>query len=353
MNTAHASSKEEIRSYLGIGARLAVLAAALGWTAWKILPNPRTESPGAHTAAPTARVETPIAVTPAPPVIIPDSAYQTRADWLDAAREEVEQARAERESAERWVADATRVLAAAQLENARLARESRGLVRGVRDATPRLQRADALIAAEREKKQQLDAEIAAIARAPKPRAKPLIDKSPVTRPPRAAEYHFELKNQRVSFIDMDELVERLKVDARIQIRTQSLPRPVSGEAGPVGEFSIRYKVVPVGLGLSSGYGSATMDAEYSLAGYEIVPMRAQRGEGIRAVLEPASSFGRAVNQLDPERDTITLWVYPDSFEVFRQVRDLLHARGFAVAARPLPEDMPIRGSPSGSISAAQ
>jgi hypothetical protein len=133
----------------------------------------------------------------------------------------------------------------------------------------------------------------------------------------------------------------------------SLPKPVAGEAGPVGDFSIRYQVVPVGLGLASRYGPATLDAEYSLAGYEIVPLRSRRGEDVRAMMEPASQFGRAVNQLDPQRDTITLWVYPDSFEVFRQVRDMLHERGFMVAARPLPDDMPIRGSPSGSISAAQ
>jgi hypothetical protein len=51
--------------------------------------------------------------------------------------------------------------------------------------------------------------------------------------------------------------------------------------------------------------------------------------------------------------TITLWVYPDSFTLYRRLRDELVTRGFSVAARPLPTGMTIRGSPMGTQSAAQ
>jgi hypothetical protein len=48
-----------------------------------------------------------------------------------------------------------------------------------------------------------------------------------------------------------------------------------------------------------------------------------------------------------------MWVYPSGFETFRRLRDQLHAQGYMVAARPLPEGVPVRGSPSGSLSAGQ
>ncbi len=48
-----------------------------------------------------------------------------------------------------------------------------------------------------------------------------------------------------------------------------------------------------------------------------------------------------------------MWIYPDGFALYRRLRDDLHARGFTVAARPLPDNMTIRGSPSGSLSAGQ
>jgi hypothetical protein len=92
---------------------------------------------------------------------------------------------------------------------------------------------------------------------------------------------------------------------------------------------------------------------YGLLGWELVPERETRGETLESACQPASDFFRAVNSLNPQFATITLWVYPDSFELYRQLRPRLHDRGFLVAARPLPAGMAIRGSPDGSSSAGQ
>ncbi len=50
---------------------------------------------------------------------------------------------------------------------------------------------------------------------------------------------------------------------------------------------------------------------------------------------------------------ITVWVYEDSFGTFAPLRKELHARGFQVAARPLPYGLPIGGSLDGSKSEAE
>src|SRR4029077_3093724 len=92
---------------------------------------------------------------------------------------------------------------------------------------------------------------------------------------------------------------------------------------------------------------------YDLRGWQLIPEFDGRGESYDAAMQPISEFARAIHRQHPAHVTITMWVYPDGFGLFRKLRDDLHARGFLVAARPLPEGMTIKGSPSGSLSAGQ
>ena len=50
---------------------------------------------------------------------------------------------------------------------------------------------------------------------------------------------------------------------------------------------------------------------------------------------------------------MTFWVYPDSFALYRQLRDYLYDREVVVAGRPLPEGVPVSGSKRGSVSRGQ
>ena len=176
--------------------------------------------------------------------------------------------------------------------------------------------------------------------------------NPVARPAEGDEFHFELRRDRVSFIDLERLLELVKADAKLRIRLADGPRTIASQVGPVGAFSLRYEMgrepaLSVDDLLERGRVS------YGLRGWEIVPEFEGRGDTFEASRSPVSDFSRAIGRLSPARSTITMWVYPDSFALFRKLRDDLHARGFMVAARPLPEAMTIRGSPAGSLSASQ
>jgi len=85
----------------------------------------------------------------------------------------------------------------------------------------------------------------------------------------------------------------------------------------------------------------------------LVPLSQDLGEPADMALAEDSDFRRALRQFRPGRHTVTIWLYGDSFAAFRQVRQELYRLGYAVAARPLPADTPIGGSPEGSKSAAQ
>jgi hypothetical protein len=66
-----------------------------------------------------------------------------------------------------------------------------------------------------------------------------------------------------------------------------------------------------------------------------------------------SEFRQIVDTLDPQETAVTFWVYPDSFDLFRRLRDYLYERDVTVAGRALPEGIPIASSRRGSVSRGQ
>jgi len=70
-------------------------------------------------------------------------------------------------------------------------------------------------------------------------------------------------------------------------------------------------------------------------------------------LGPASEFRGRIANCRPQNTTVTIWVYPDSFDDFRALKAELFRLGYLTAARPMPMGEPIAGSPSGHRSAAE
>jgi hypothetical protein len=87
--------------------------------------------------------------------------------------------------------------------------------------------------------------------------------------------------------------------------------------------------------------------------FEFLPVSQTQGETAEQALAANSMFRDRVANLRAEDWTITLWVYPDSFELFRVMRQELYRLGFPTAGRPLPEDKSITASPSGSKTHAE
>ncbi|HWE40786.1 MAG TPA: hypothetical protein VG406_29870 [Isosphaeraceae bacterium] len=332
---------------LGILAALALVQSGL------LRPKPR---PAAPADLPVATAE-PIPVPkpePAPePEPEPEPPPAPKLDIKAVARAEASlaAARRDRERAVLRADDAGRALAAAELDDAAARIAGRSLPSKLRDPSSRINAArtrGGLLAGERDK---LKGELATLANVPKAKPRPLLDKSPVAKPSDGEEYHFELRRNRVAYIDMNRLINLLKNDLQSRIRHDGVNGPLVGRVGPIGAFSMRYEV---GRTMPESIEAlVTRGPTLGLRGLEIVPEGELRGEPFEEALRPASDFARAIGRLSPSRSTLTLWVYPDGFALYRRLRDALHARGFTVAARPLPDGIPIRASPHGSISAGQ
>lgn len=181
---------------------------------------------------------------------------------------------------------------------------------------------------------------------------------PVSRPVGANQLIFEVRAGRVTFADLQSLMDQVKEvlpKAVDELRTRW---EVTDAVGPVGAFRLQYVV---GRERSSVVDNAFAGSpptegrgfSYGLLRWELVPVWPERGEKPDEALAAGSRFRQVVDGMDANQVALTFFVYSDSFNEFRKLRDYLYDRGFVVAGRPLPPEAPIAGSRTGSISRGQ
>jgi hypothetical protein len=165
------------------------------------------------------------------------------------------------------------------------------------------------------------------------------------------ELHFQLREGRVAFIPLERLIEELKSEAQYKIyKLREVPE-VTDTVGPEGGFRLRYTLARRTNSLEEHLAAGRI--EIQLQRWTLIPVSNDLGETVDAALRKGSRFQSVLAGYRPDTTTVTIWVYPDSFTVFRQLKKKLFHMGFATAGRPLPDGFPISGSPEGSKSAAQ
>jgi len=166
------------------------------------------------------------------------------------------------------------------------------------------------------------------------------------------EYHFRLGNGRLAYIPWDEFVERLKVDAPQKMHRLKDQSQFTETLGPLDGFVMKYTIKKFERSMQSG-GAVATQQRAELDRFVIEPLDEPAGELLERAMRPNSDFRDRIDRLEPAKSTITVWVYPDSYHQFRDLKKMLFDRGFLAAARPLPEGHPIGASPDGTKSAAQ
>ncbi|MEM1061229.1 MAG: hypothetical protein AAGJ97_02760 [Planctomycetota bacterium] len=177
------------------------------------------------------------------------------------------------------------------------------------------------------------------------------DLSPAARRVRGPELHFLVAGGSVAEVPLEALVSELRPTVSRQVNFIVRSGRGTGEVGPIGGFRLRY-LVRTGTGdvLDSLRSSSAPGAiRVEVAGYKIVPDASLRGETVAEATDADSAFRRALDLATPGT-AITFWVYPDGFDAFAALQSFAHRAGFTVAGRPLPEGVPITGSPNGSRS---
>ena len=166
------------------------------------------------------------------------------------------------------------------------------------------------------------------------------------------EVHLRLQNDKLCYVPLNELVERLKEEAPRNAWKLKDNDEINEVLGPLDGFRMKYTLrkVEKAVSVQGAIGRAQM---IELDRFTLIPLTDDTGEPLQVALGPRSGFRSLLAENPPERTTITIWVYPESFESFRRLKAELFNMGYATAGRPLPEGHPIGGAPDGSHSAAQ
>lgn len=180
---------------------------------------------------------------------------------------------------------------------------------------------------------------------------------PVSRPVSASELIFECRDGRVTFADVRSLMELAKKAASDRAEDLRGRWELTETVGPVGAFRLRFQLERNRTTLDQPFShlppADDRSFRYGITKWELVPAWPIRGETAVEALAAGSRFREVTDGVDPEQVALTFFVYADSFEAFRALRDHLYGRGFVVAGRPLPPELLITGSRSGSISRGQ
>ena len=226
-----------------------------------------------------------------------------------------------------------------ELEKEKKKLESKGKICGVP-----VKEANLSVAEVRQRSKDLLAELKRLEAMPVSR-KQLKYHAPVSRIVQSEELNFECKYGRVTYIDMPAFMQEIKAsvdEVKAEMRTRTRVERV---AGPIGFYRLRY--------VFERSGSTIDNGTFSLSSWEVEPINAERGETLQQAQAAKSEFRQLTDALDPRLTVVTFWVYSDSFELFRQLRDQLYDRGLDVAGRPLPPDSLIAASRNGTASRGQ
>jgi hypothetical protein len=166
------------------------------------------------------------------------------------------------------------------------------------------------------------------------------------------EVHFRLLAGRLAYVPYTEMVARLQDDAPSRVhRLKEVPR-IEATLPIVQGFGGRYILRRTEEDLQTKVGPARRSI-VELEKIWLVDAEPNLGEPFEEALQEGSQFRARLTGHNPQRTVITVWVYPDSFDQFRRLKEQLYKSGYLTAARPLPAGQPIGGAPDGTRSAAE
>jgi hypothetical protein len=205
----------------------------------------------------------------------------------------------------------------------------------------------------REQADRLRAEAERLRKSPVQR-KEFRYRTPASGEVRPLELMFECKAGRVTPIDIDALNRLMRTDSKAQAEELRTRWQLTPTTAPVGAFRLRYTLErePTPGGPVEGPpGEGAF--RYTRTRWEAEAVEDVRGEPGDKALAEGSDFRATIDKLDKKTTLVTLWVYPDSFALYRQLRDYMHDRDIVVAGRPLADGAPITSSIQGLASRGQ
>lgn len=283
----------------------------------------------------------PIVIPPSPELLKKADALKSQIAALEAnahaATGTIEQAGHDEQADEQAIADLRQAL---QSESAELGKDQARLA----DAETQLQvKKTGLL--------QMEVDVQK-AEAVKPQVTTLTHRlTPLGRDISGKELHFRLLKGRVAFLPIEGLILRLRpliLHDRDRLIRNGIER---GEIGPVCGFRMEYELRARRLSAIEELRQRQPVA-FDLVKWVMIAEPDLVTESAEEATRRDGDFVRRLRDADADT-AITFWVYPDSYDLYRQLQEFAHHENFTVAARPIPFGVPIAGSPNGSRSSGQ
>jgi DNA-binding ferritin-like protein (Dps family) len=166
------------------------------------------------------------------------------------------------------------------------------------------------------------------------------------------ELHVMLRGGMVAVIPWERLVTALKSEARRSVERNSQKSRMVNQLGPIDGFLMIYGLKSQS-GMFSDGRTTRVGKSIELEKFELEPTEDVVRETVEQSLATGGRLRVDLSSSPPQQTTVTVWVYPDSFEQFRVLKERLFVDGYLCAARPLPFHVRIGASPRGSASTAQ
>ena len=165
--------------------------------------------------------------------------------------------------------------------------------------------------------------------------------TPLSRSVEGKEIHLRLLGGRVVYVPLDELIIRLRGHIGEELSRYSKQKTNIGKVGPIDNFELEFLLATHEHGIYLQYAEA-------------VPKLEPLGQPLRQELaSPQSELRRKLSAFQKDLYTVTVWIYPDSFEEYQELKQFLQEEGYSVAARPLVMGSAIGVSPFGTKSSTQ
>jgi hypothetical protein len=176
--------------------------------------------------------------------------------------------------------------------------------------------------------------------------------TPIAQTVFGREVHFHLRDDKIVYVPFDELVQRLRATWETHAEQLPIGQTTTETIGPIGDFRLQYELGSEEKNLPTANGMI-MTRVVALNRFWLLPIQAGLGEPVEQALATDSQFMASVKKFGPEDTTVSIWVYPESYGSFLEIRKHLTKQGYRVAVWPLTAEQKISGSPDGLRATAQ
>ncbi len=176
--------------------------------------------------------------------------------------------------------------------------------------------------------------------------------NPIAKTVFSDEVHFHLRDGKISYVPFDELVQRMKSEWKVKAEKLKRANQTLETVGPIAGFRLQYELVSATIEQPTQHGTMLRQA-VQFDRFSIFPANQQPGVAAEVALEEGSEFRSVLQRYSTGKTTVSIWVYPDSYGQYNQIKDWLYSEGYQVACWPLDFGKRISGGPNGFRTSAQ